>query len=59
LDATWKKIYDYAYRGDGACGFKAFKAALENKRNAALDEAVLAVAESSGAAILIRQLRKP
>lgn len=28
LNATWQKIYDFAYRGDGACGFKAFRDAL-------------------------------
>lgn len=29
LNDAWKQIYDYAYRGDGECGFKAFKKAIE------------------------------
>lgn len=47
LDETWERIYDYASRGDGACSFKAFTAALDARWNAAVESAEKIAQENS------------
>lgn len=39
IDSAWNRIYDYCYRGDGACGFKVFLKALDDAYNRGAEDA--------------------